>query len=123
MGRQSNDITAISSSIVLLQERFKQLQRVKAMREEKELLRWFVESERITPTMHLETARLFFHSELIPGPPQQGSPSHRANSQVNHASFQSVETPLLMNFWSRDKANVHTSNSYDDADVDTSLHL
>ncbi|KAJ4981196.1 hypothetical protein NE237_032033 [Protea cynaroides] len=125
MGRQSNDTIAISSSIALLQERFRELQRVKAMREERKLLKWFVDSERNTPTMHLETARLFFNPELIlpPGPPHQGFLSHRANTQVNHANFRAVEVPLLMNFWPRDKANMHTSNNFDDTDIDTSLHL
>ncbi|XP_054800523.1 uncharacterized protein LOC129304762 [Prosopis cineraria] len=41
MGRESHshDPTVVHSSIALLQERFRQLQRVKEMREEKELLR------------------------------------------------------------------------------------
>ncbi|KAK4437501.1 hypothetical protein Salat_0084000 [Sesamum alatum] len=39
MGRQNNDPRVVGSSIVLLQERFKQLQRLKEMREERQLLK------------------------------------------------------------------------------------
>lgn len=39
MGRQNKDRAVVGSSIVLLQERFKHLQRLKEMREERELLK------------------------------------------------------------------------------------
>ncbi|KAL9144865.1 hypothetical protein ABFS82_13G003400 [Erythranthe guttata] len=38
MGRQNKDHAVVGSSIALLQERFKQLQRLKEMREERQLL-------------------------------------------------------------------------------------
>ncbi|KAL2493532.1 uncharacterized protein Fot_37289 [Forsythia ovata] len=43
MGRQNNDPEVVGSSIVLLQERFRQLQRLKEKREEKELVKLFVD--------------------------------------------------------------------------------
>nr|DAD20265.1 TPA_asm: hypothetical protein HUJ06_021728 [Nelumbo nucifera] len=123
MGRQSSDSTVAHSSIALLQERFRQLQRVKEMREERELLRFYSESERVAPSMPHETTRLFFHSDLIhpPRPTFQGSLSHQLNSRANHVDFQAVETPLMKNLWPR--TVTHTPNNLDDADVDTSLHL
>lgn len=39
MGRQNKDPSIVGSSIVLLQERFKQLQRLKEMREERQILK------------------------------------------------------------------------------------
>ncbi|PIN03473.1 hypothetical protein CDL12_24016 [Handroanthus impetiginosus] len=39
MGRQNEDPSVVGSSIVLLQERFKQLQRLKEMRQERQLLK------------------------------------------------------------------------------------
>nr|DAD23614.1 TPA_asm: hypothetical protein HUJ06_025077 [Nelumbo nucifera] len=125
MGRQSSDPTIVHSSIALLQERFRQLQRVKEMREEKELLRLFTpESERVAPNMPHE-ARMLFHPDLIlpHSPPLQGSLPNHLNSQASHVDFQATETPLLNNPWPRDRAVMDTPKSFDDADVDTSLHL
>ncbi|KAK9089866.1 hypothetical protein Scep_028948 [Stephania cephalantha] len=51
MGRQSSDEPIMLSSIALLQERFKRLQRVKEMREERELLKMFPVTERIKSTI------------------------------------------------------------------------
>uniref|UniRef100_A0A803QBX2 Uncharacterized protein n=1 Tax=Cannabis sativa TaxID=3483 RepID=A0A803QBX2_CANSA len=51
--KNCSDGTSHHSSIALLQERFRQLQRAKEMREEKELLRLLSESERIIVIDHL----------------------------------------------------------------------
>ncbi|KAL6005160.1 hypothetical protein ACLOJK_005722 [Asimina triloba] len=70
--KQNSGTTTVaqhSSSIALLQERFRQLQRVKEMREEREQLRLFVEPDEIGPTNRCEpsslSSTLFFHPELI----------------------------------------------------------
>ncbi|KAH8506884.1 hypothetical protein H0E87_013623 [Populus deltoides] len=102
MGKENTDPIVIQSSIALLQERFRQLQRVKAMREEKELSRNIhVESNKqSSPTMqyHEPAAanRLFFHPELILQP---RSPPHLGVLDTFDAS------------------------ATDDDDIDTSLHL
>lgn len=44
MGRQNKDPAVVGSSIVLLQERFKQLQRLKEMREQRRLLKLWPQS-------------------------------------------------------------------------------
>lgn len=126
MGRQSSDSIVVHSSIVLLQERFRQLQRAKEMREERELLRLLSESERVVnPTARYEPSRLFFHSELInpPRPSLQHSPYLQTNPQGKNTDLHVIETPLLANLWSTD-AVMHRRNVFDDvSDVDTSLHL
>ncbi|OVA20173.1 hypothetical protein BVC80_1663g70 [Macleaya cordata] len=126
MGRQNSDHTVVHSSIALLQERFRQLQRVKEMREERELLRLFSsEPERVSPTTRDAPSKLFFHPELIipPRPTLQSSHFFQTESQSKCADFLAVDTPLLMSLWPTDRGIVRTSNNFDDADVDTSLHL
>ncbi|KAL7175303.1 hypothetical protein ACSBR2_028996 [Camellia fascicularis] len=58
MSRQSSDSLVNHSSIALLQERFKQLQRAKEMREERELSRQLSESQRANSTTY-DQSRLF----------------------------------------------------------------
>ncbi|KAK1316447.1 hypothetical protein QJS10_CPA05g01032 [Acorus calamus] len=119
MGREANDPTVIHSSIALLQERFRQLQRVKEMREERELtLRVFAKvAERASPpppAFHCEPPKWFIHPELIlPSRPLQGYLSLRTFS---NADFKHVEGPLLTEIWP-DRAN------NEETEVDTSLHL
>ncbi|KAL6010995.1 hypothetical protein ACLOJK_001439 [Asimina triloba] len=72
MGRKNSGTTTVaqhSSSIALLEERFRKLQRVKEMREEREQLRLFAEPDEIGPTNRCEPSSLlsmlFFHPKLI----------------------------------------------------------
>ncbi|KAK2997728.1 hypothetical protein RJ639_025269 [Escallonia herrerae] len=145
MGRElSGDHTVTScSSIALLQERFRQLQKVKEMREGKELLRLFTDSERCTATgssSSMECSKLFFHPDQLINvplprqPPFQVSlslwPSSSPSPQVinhvdlwnNKAQPQLTKTPSL---WLSDISLARSPFKYDDAgsDVDTSLHL
>ncbi|GMJ10402.1 hypothetical protein like AT4G16447 [Hibiscus trionum] len=118
MGRQSD--LAVHSSIALLQERFRQLQRAKEMRQEREVLRLLSEAERINPAAPHQAPQSFFHSELIlqPRPPLQGS----IYSQTSmHAQHQVIDTSSLSNLWPRD--TVMHASTFNDSDVDTSLHL
>lgn len=138
MGKENTDPIVIQSSIALLQERFRQLQRVKAMREEKELSRNIhVEStKQSSPTMqyHEPAAannRLFFHPELIlqPRSPPHVCLSLWPNPQSKQAGFRCEETPALMSLSSTKtppKLGVldkFDASATDDDDIDTSLHL
>ncbi|KAF9664394.1 hypothetical protein SADUNF_Sadunf16G0014000 [Salix dunnii] len=134
MGNENNDPIVIQSSIALLQERFRQLQRVKAMREEKELSKVLMESpKQLSPTMQYEPAasRLFFHSELIlqPRSPPRICLSLWPNTQSKQGSFWCEDTPALMssspaktpsNHGLLDKFDDHAT---DHDNIDTSLHL
>lgn len=130
MGNENNDPIVIQSSIALLQERFRQLQRVKAMREEKELSKVLVESpRRLSPSMQYEpaTSRLFFHPELIlqPRPPPHICLSLRPNPQSKLAGFWcELDTPALMSSSPTKTLSSHgLLDKLDDDDIDTSLHL
>ncbi|KAK9269313.1 hypothetical protein L1049_001084 [Liquidambar formosana] len=124
MGRQSRDPRVTHSSIALLQERFRQLQRAKEMREERDVLRLSSQLERVNATTQYEPTRLFFHSELIlpPRPPVQGSLYFQPNTHSKRTGLQVTETPILANLGSTE-AVMHRTNVFDDSDVDTSLHL
>lgn len=121
MGRQSDP--PVHSSIALLQERFRQLQRAKEMRQERQVLRMHSEADRINPATPPESSQLFFHSELIlqPRPPRQGSLYSESSMQNLHTQHRAIETPSLSNLQPRDSF-MHTS-TLNDSDVDTSLHL
>ncbi|KAK8545747.1 hypothetical protein V6N13_067013 [Hibiscus sabdariffa] len=121
MGSQSDP--AVHSSIALLQERFRQLQRAKELRREREVVRLLSEAERINPGTQNEAPQLFFHSELIlqPRPPLQGSAYGESSMRSMHNRRQVIETPILSNLQQRDTI-LHTS-TFNDSDVDTSLHL
>ncbi|KAI5334063.1 hypothetical protein L3X38_024196 [Prunus dulcis] len=135
MARQGLDGTVSHSSIVLLQERFRQLQRAKEMREERELLRQVLSgSERINvPATHYEPTGLFFQSGGSGGltdphykPPPQGSMYHKPNLQSKHDNFLQVsddESQVLGNICSSSVSVMNRTNNFDDSDVDTSLHL
>lgn len=136
MGNENNDPIVVQSSIALLQERFRQLQRVKAMREEKELSKVLVESpRRLSPSMQYEPAasRLFFHPELIlqPRPPPHICLSLRPNPQSKLAGgfWCELDTPALMSSSPTKTLSSHglldkfDDSATDDDDIDTSLHL
>ncbi|PIA58188.1 hypothetical protein AQUCO_00500250v1 [Aquilegia coerulea] len=128
MGRENSEPTVVMhSSIALLQERFRQLQRVKEMREERELLKLFSESERLSPTICCETTRQFFHTEstIHPQTSKHSSLSyfHPESQEGKYGHSQAVNTPLLMSLWPTDRSIVRASNTLDDAEVDTTLHL
>ncbi|KAL7207593.1 hypothetical protein ACSBR1_029525 [Camellia fascicularis] len=123
MSRQSSDSLVNHLPIALLQERFKQLQRAKEMREERELSRQLSESQRVNSTTY-DQSRLFFHSEIIlaPRPPHQGSPSLQHNLQSKNDNLRATKTPTLANLQYSETVMYRSSN-YEDSDIDTSLHL
>ncbi|KAJ4847685.1 hypothetical protein Tsubulata_020648 [Turnera subulata] len=151
MGRESHDPVVLHSSIALLQERFRQLQKVKEMREERELSRMVLHPTKyisipINRVQHDDdpTSRLFFfHPELIlhhplVSPHQQMSfslwPNLQNKLQVgDHHSQYCEEAPGLISFWPTDQSCSSRSsplhalfNEFEDSvsdDIDTSLHL
>ncbi|KAK7245968.1 hypothetical protein RIF29_40823 [Crotalaria pallida] len=144
MGRENHDDpTIVHSSIALLQERFRQLERVKEMREERELLKMYTEPKQYNSNMmstYYESTRFFSKPELImpsrsPPPPLPHvslslwpTTSH---DEDRHKS--SVEAQVSMNLCptqtqsmqaSWKKKNVYDWDSGSDhSGVDTSLHL
>uniref|UniRef100_A0A6N2KA82 Uncharacterized protein n=1 Tax=Salix viminalis TaxID=40686 RepID=A0A6N2KA82_SALVM len=134
MGNENNEPIVIQSSIALLRERFRQLQRVKAMREEKELSKVLAESPKtLSPTKQYEPAasRLFFHPELIL---QQRSPTRICpplwpNTHSKQGGFWCEDTPALMSSSPAKTPSNHgllykfDDDATDHDDIDTSLHL
>ncbi|KAK1306582.1 hypothetical protein QJS10_CPA10g01824 [Acorus calamus] len=116
MGRVANDPTVLHSSIALLQERFRQLQRVKEMREERELtLRVFAKAaERVNPppASHCEPPKWFIHPELTRRPLQ----GYLFLQTSSSSDLNQVESPLLTGLCPG-RANT------EETEVDTSLHL
>ncbi|KAI4296024.1 hypothetical protein L6164_036014 [Bauhinia variegata] len=138
MGRESHDPTVVHShsSIALLQERFRQLQRVKEMREERELLKLLAETKQTNhnPTTSYEPTRLFYHPELVV-PSSSRSPPHVSLTlwpTTSEDDTKTPETPVSMSLSSKDHTHslqASWKNVYDcdhsesDSGVDTSLHL
>ncbi|XVE87654.1 hypothetical protein DITRI_Ditri19aG0005200 [Diplodiscus trichospermus] len=139
MGRESiSDPIVIQSSIALLQERFRQLQRMKEMREERELLRKkLAEPKQCNPTLPYDqpSGLLFFHFLPPRSPPRQvPNFSHcPGGSQTKCPTFGYMEAPLfaslLPTVTETTPPSLHVPlnkklEDFDsDDDVDTSLHL
>ncbi|WOK99696.1 hypothetical protein Cni_G08409 [Canna indica] len=126
MGKQNNDAIVLCSSIALLQERFRRLQRIKEMREERQIMQMFAEAEQ-PPIMQMfaeaEPPKWFYHHALVhPSRPPCGSPSLQSEYHVNCAEFQSFETSLSLGLWSGN-ASMHAAKISNEIEVDTSLHL
>ncbi|KAK7348364.1 hypothetical protein VNO80_22917 [Phaseolus coccineus] len=134
MRRKVNEPTAVRSSIVLLQERFRQLQKVKEMRKKRELLKMLtIEPKHFNSN---PTTRQFFYPELmIPSrsPPHVSLsplPTPQCMLEYNKST---IETPVSKNTGSMDCThtqslqaswkNVYDWDSSSDSGVDTSLHL
>ncbi|KAJ8748603.1 hypothetical protein K2173_007593 [Erythroxylum novogranatense] len=132
MGNQNDDSTMINSSIALLQERFRELQRVREKRKEKELLKLFAESDHssshIAPSLNLEPGKLTSQPGMAdPNRPAQAVDesllSLGLNSHSRHVDARATKSPA--NSW-RNASSASTSSSsrsFENSDVDTSLHL
>lgn len=121
MGRERTDPN-VHSSIALLQERFRQLQKVKEMREERELLRLFAQAEHAIPAARYKPSASVAHPDLIlPARHIQGTCFLQADSQGKHTDFRDNNSLLSMTLWT-DRPVKHSSDNFD-MDVDTSLHL
>lgn len=134
----------IQSSIALLQERFRQLQKVKEMREERQILKLLTEPNNkvLSPTAsplssHCEPLGFFVHhpeamvNNIYPtcSSPPQLSLSLWPSPQSNCSHLRCVEAPALVtSLWPVESTSLRVSSTkyrdYDHFDdVDTSLHL
>lgn len=135
MRRKIHDPTMVRSSIVLLQERFKQLQRVKEMRKKKELLKILTaEPKHFNSNL---TTKQFFQPEMIissRSPPHVSLSLWPTSQRMQEYNKSTIETPVSMNLRAIDcthtkslqasRKNVYELDSgYDHSGVDTSLHL
>ncbi|RZR91451.1 hypothetical protein BHM03_00019567 [Ensete ventricosum] len=120
MGRQNNKPT----SIALLQERFRQLQRLKEMREEREQQRAFSQGERSSSNAQCAQPMWFVHPDLVrPSRPTRGPPpSCWLDSHGDHTDLQALEISLSMGLWPNQSTSRHPVSS-NEPDVDTTLHL
>ncbi|XWS18081.1 hypothetical protein CRYUN_Cryun32bG0011100 [Craigia yunnanensis] len=138
MGRESiNDPIVNQSSIALLQERFRQLQRMKEMREERELIRKFPEPKQCNPTLSYDqpSGLLFFHFLPPRSPPRQVTNFSLCSGShckcPPSTTFRCMEAPhfaSLLPTLTETPPSLHFSlNKFEDSDsdddVDTSLHL
>ncbi|KAJ1410878.1 hypothetical protein SESBI_21687 [Sesbania bispinosa] len=125
MGRQDDDPTMVNSSIALLQERFRQLEKVKERREGKEFLR-LLSSESTSSSMHSPTSHNSLQPRLVV--PQHRPTLHDSLSlglnltskQGDHHNTMKLKSPPPSNLWPH---GASTSTNFDSSDVDTSLHL
>ncbi|KAL1818019.1 hypothetical protein DCAR_0522534 [Daucus carota subsp. sativus] len=137
MAGQKGDKISGTSSIALLQERFRHLQRMREKREEKEHHRLIYPEPDNTFTMPgsvpFEQSNINFHKD--PNFPsrssqQEASPLHLGLELHNkHANSTSFKNTASLNLWSNNAAlpasttAMSPSYNYDKWDVDTSLHL
>lgn len=105
----TSDQMEVKSSISLLQERFKQLQKIKKMRQEKELLKNML--------MHFDhhDNRFYFHSELNMVSPIYND---KSSSRFSLSLWPDIKS---RNFVRSTPKLIKRDDSH--SDVDTSLHL
>ncbi|OIW16427.1 hypothetical protein TanjilG_19143 [Lupinus angustifolius] len=120
MGRQNNDPRSVNSSIALLQQRFRELEKVKERREGKQLVRLLSHDSSISSQNSLQ------HSKLM-DPPHRPSLNDSLSLGLNLTSKKSdhntmkLSPPPSLNSWPKKVAS--TSTNFDSSEVDTSLHL
>ncbi|KAK9075515.1 hypothetical protein SSX86_003839 [Deinandra increscens subsp. villosa] len=105
------------SSIALLQERFRQLQKMREKRQEMELLKLFPEPETMNQTNRYETlVRPTVHPDMMKTRPRfEDSTSLGLNLHTKQAEPKKpAKTRQFMDFWQVDSKK---------HEVDTSLHL
>lgn len=124
MGRQNGDPTMVGSSIALLQERFRQLQKVKERREEKELQKFLSETERVSRS---DPSNRSFQSETTFSRDHRKTPQESLSLGLDLQTKQ-ADLDLSMktepsNLWSFNTASSSSSKSFENSEIDTSLHL
>ncbi|OWM75444.1 uncharacterized protein LOC116194035 [Punica granatum] len=122
MDQKGSDPTVSSSSIALLQERFRELERVKERRVEKELTEQKPTTfrPRVNSTAHLDDRyKLCFPPQVkTRQPPQDFSLSLGLNSQ-SHL----IDPRAMKNLTQLSSSPKRPRESFENSDVDTSLHL
>ena len=114
----------MNSSIALLQERFRRLQKAKELRERKEVQNLSSESIRANSAAWSEQTGLFFHSELVlpSKSPFQGSSYLQPSLESRQSHLQITDDLSLSDMGSRETV-MNRTNCVDDLNIDTSLHL
>lgn len=114
MGRE-DDSAVVHSSIALLQERFRQLERAKEMRQEKELLQRVSESRHVcAASMPYVPSGSFVCSDLMMIQPRlalEFALYSEADIRIKYPQVQAAQRVS------------EETNKFDGSDVDTSLHL
>ncbi|KAL8144762.1 hypothetical protein AgCh_003099 [Apium graveolens] len=137
MAGQRGDKISGTSSIALLQERFRQLQKMRERREEKEHHRLIYPEPEQTCIMPASVpsdhANMNFQKDSIfpSKTPQQESPPLHLGLELHnkHGNLQSFNNTTSSNLWSNNATlpasttAISPSYNYDKWDVDTSLHL
>ncbi|KAM1010362.1 hypothetical protein ACFX2I_045785 [Malus domestica] len=129
MGRQSaSDPTLVSvSSIALLQERFRQLQKVKERREEQQLLKKLSETNYqrvVCTTRHFDhqPAKFSFESDIVVPVRPSAPADHSLSLGLNLQPYSTNSWPN--NTKAASAAASASAKSFDNSDlIDTSLHL
>lgn len=120
MGKKNSEVAGQHSSIALLQERFRKLERVKELREEREQIKALTDAGRKNQSVNYAqqqqqpaTSKWFIHPDLIhPSQTLSGGSSSSLRSCDDNNEIQNFETTLSMQ-----------PLGYSEGDVDTSLHL
>nr|GMD33608.1 uncharacterized protein LOC112028527 [Ipomoea batatas]GMD64168.1 uncharacterized protein LOC112028527 [Ipomoea batatas] len=125
MGRETRDPAALGSSIALLQERFRQLQRAREQREVRELKLLF-EPQVMSPARSFEAGKkpvFVQESGLVPfGEGDRDPLTLGLNLSSRQADFQAMKKRAL--WWGDEKISVSSGyRKMENCDVDTSLHL
>ncbi|KAL3520290.1 hypothetical protein ACH5RR_018439 [Cinchona calisaya] len=131
MGRQNSDPAIVGSSIALLQERFKKLERIKEKREEERQLMFSDQPKRNIMPTNYSSYNNSFSDELLflpsgPAAFDQDPLSLGLYLNSRHADYRALKIKTQSSFsflWSADKRAVKTLQICDISDVDTSLHL
>ncbi|KFK26538.1 hypothetical protein AALP_AA8G262000 [Arabis alpina] len=118
---QQKEQMVIQSSIVLLQERFRQLQRARELRAERELLNPKPQHQENILQYYSEPASFGFF-QFLPLKSQTSSSQQLLSLSLSTSSA-SIEKPSFCHQWPSkdDKTMMGGFDRYDD--VDTSLHL
>jgi len=124
MGRQGNDpTTTLNSSIALLQERFRQLEKVKERREGKQLLKLLSSETTSSSIIHNPSSQNSHQQQMVPPlhrPTLHDSLSLGLNFTQGDHNTMNMKPPPSSNLWPQ---GAPSSRNFDTSDVDTSLHL
>lgn len=121
---QASDPTVLNSSIaILLQERFRQLQRAKEIREQREVFKL------LSKTVMLNHFSNYYEPFLLSDSCRQDPKTYNDNVDKSRTCLVFVHKDDVrkekLELWCRDIVVMNTSIGFDDehSDVDTSLHL
>ncbi|KAG5607986.1 hypothetical protein H5410_029478 [Solanum commersonii] len=111
----TSDQMEVKSSISLLQERFKQLQKIKKMRQEKELLKNMLMHFDHHDVESYNNNKLYFHSELNMVSPINND---KSSSRFSLSLWPDIKSRNIVRSTPKLKCDYNSHS-----DVDTSLHL